>query len=94
MNEQAVALAPAPLMTTSRGLPSAAFRVMILGLWLTLLRAPWAMAADAWVSDLEALTSRLSAGKPVTLASFGDSISWPCFHTDFRQNYLTLTADA
>ncbi|MFN0051309.1 MAG: SGNH/GDSL hydrolase family protein, partial [Planctomycetales bacterium] len=42
----------------------------------------------------EALTSRLSAGKPVTLASFGDSISWPCFHTDFRQNYLTLTADA
>lgn len=52
------------------------------------------MAADAWVSELEALTARLAAGKPVTLASFGDSISWPCFHTDFRQNYLTLTADA
>jgi len=43
---------------------------------------------------LQALTSRLAAGKPVTLASFGDSISWPCFHTDFRQHYLTLTADA
>ena len=82
------------LMKTSRGLPSAAFRVIILGLALTLLRAPSAMAADAWVSELEALTSRLAAGKPVTLASFGDSISWPCYHTDFRQNYLTLTADA
>ena len=82
------------LMKTSRGLPSAVFRVIILGMGLALLRAPTALAADAWVSELEALTSRLAAGKPVTLASFGDSISWPCYHTDFRQNYLTLTADA
>jgi|GEM_PF-2448486 len=42
----------------------------------------------------QGVTSRLASGKPVTLASFGDSITWPCFHTDFRQNYLTLTADA
>lgn len=68
--------------------------MIILGLGLTLLKAPTALAVDAWAPELEALTSRLAAGKPVTLASFGDSISWPCFHTDFRQNYLTLTADA
>jgi lysophospholipase L1-like esterase len=43
---------------------------------------------------LEALTERLKTGQPVVFATFGDSITWPCFHTDFRQNYITLTVDA
>ena len=61
---------------------------------LALLAGWCASASDAAPSELEAFTARMSAGMPVTLASFGDSITWPCYHTDFRRNYLTLTADA
>ena len=44
--------------------------------------------------SLEPVTGKLRAGQPVRLATFGDSITWPCFHTDFHQNYLTFVADA
>jgi lysophospholipase L1-like esterase len=44
--------------------------------------------------SLESITADLESGAPLTFATFGDSITWPCYHTDFRQNYITLTADA
>src|SRR5437867_4117478 len=44
--------------------------------------------------SLEPVTRKLRAGQPVRFATFGDSITWPCFHTDFRQNYITVVADA
>ncbi|HXG24247.1 MAG TPA: GDSL-type esterase/lipase family protein [Chthonomonadales bacterium] len=44
--------------------------------------------------SLEEITRRLETGQPVVFATFGDSITWPCFHTDFRQNYITYTVDA
>ena len=43
---------------------------------------------------LESITAKLETGQPLTFATFGDSITWPCFHSDFRQNYITLTVDA
>jgi len=45
-------------------------------------------------ATLDRLSSRLENGQAITLATCGDSITWPCFHTDFRQNYITLTVDA
>jgi len=50
-------------------------------------------AAESATSVAE-ITRRLSSGEPLVFATFGDSITWPCYHTDFRQNYVTLTVDA
>ena len=45
-------------------------------------------------ASLEQVTGKLESGEPLVFATFGDSITWPCYHTDFRQNYITLTVDA
>jgi lysophospholipase L1-like esterase len=45
----------------------------------------------ARVSSIEEVTRKL---QPLMFATFGDSITFPCYHTDFRQNYITLTVDA
>lgn len=44
--------------------------------------------------QLDNITAKLKNGQTVTLATFGDSITWPCFHTDYRQNYITFAVDA
>ncbi|MBI4582496.1 MAG: hypothetical protein HY717_00490 [Planctomycetes bacterium] len=61
---------------------------------LVLGAAVLAIANEAAVPTLESLTQKFETGRPVTLATFGDSITWPCFHTDGRQNYITLAAEA
>ena len=43
---------------------------------------------------LQLIREKLRLGQPLTLASIGDSITWICFHTDARRNYLTFVADA
>jgi lysophospholipase L1-like esterase len=50
--------------------------------------------APAVADGLERLTQKLERGEPVRLAATGDSITFVCFHTDFKRNYLTFTADA
>jgi lysophospholipase L1-like esterase len=57
------------------------------------LFAAW-MAASAGGAELDAVRAKLSQGGSVTLAAIGDSITFVCFHTDFRRNYLTFVADA
>ena len=43
---------------------------------------------------LAPITEKLRTGQALTFATFGDSITWPCFHTDYRQNYMTFAVDA
>jgi lysophospholipase L1-like esterase len=50
--------------------------------------------AAARCLDLEDIRAKLRGGVPLTLASIGDSITWICFHTDARRNYLTFVAEA
>lgn len=51
-------------------------------------------AADAPLERLSLVNEKLKSGAPVVFATFGDSITWPCYHTDYRQNYITFTVDA
>lgn len=51
-------------------------------------------SASAAGGELEAVQAKLKQGRSVTLAAIGDSITFICFHTDFRRNYLTFVADA
>jgi len=67
----------------------------IIGILIVPLAA--VRAADALPTreaPLASIASRLQSGEPLVFATFGDSITWPCFHTDFRQNYVTLAVDA
>ncbi len=52
------------------------------------------LAADALNSLLAPITAKLRSGEPLVFATFGDSITLPCYHTDARQNYITFTVDA
>ena len=60
---------------------------------LCLLLAPKLLPATVF-PELEALNRRLDTGAPVTIAAIGDSITFICWHTDSRQNYVTFVADA
>src|SRR2546425_499436 len=53
--------------------------------------APATVASSA---GLDTVRSRLQSGGKVTLAAIGDSITFICFHTDFRRNYLTFVVEA
>jgi acyl-CoA thioesterase I len=67
----------------------------IIGILIAPMAAIWAAeASPAGEAPLADVTRRLQSGDPLVFATFGDSITWPCFHTDFRQNYVTLTVDA
>lgn len=63
-------------------------------LWLTLLVAGTAAADSDRPLGVKGITRKLQTGDRLVIATFGDSITWPCFHTDFRQNYITFTVDA
>lgn len=71
-------------------------RLVGASLAILFLVAPFAAApcTAEELAALEGVTHKLESGTPVTFATFGDSITWPCFHTDFRQNYITLAVDA
>ena len=45
-------------------------------------------------ASLARISEKLKTGEPLVFATFGDSITWPCFHTDFRQNYMTFAVAA
>src|SRR5437764_944182 len=60
----------------------------------SLVLATGGAAAESTREQLRPITAKLNDGSPLVFATFGDSITWPCFHTDFRQNYVTFTADA
>lgn len=66
----------------------------IAGVFAGILAA--SLVAQAWADDegLRQITARLDQGEPVRLAAIGDSITFVCFHSDFKRNYLTFTADA
>src|SRR5690349_11309341 len=51
-------------------------------------------AAESTREQVGAITARLRDGRPLVFATFGNSITWPCFHTNFRQNYITFTVEA
>jgi lysophospholipase L1-like esterase len=65
--------------------------VLLAGLWLL---AGLSLAGTAGPPELEAVNQKLRAGLPVTIAALGDSITFVCFHTDARQNYVTFVVDA
>ena len=44
--------------------------------------------------SLARMNQMLQDGESLVFATFGDSITFPCYHTDFRQNYMTFTVDA
>lgn len=44
--------------------------------------------------QLRGFNHKLQTGQSVTIAAIGDSITWICFHTDGKQNYVTFIADA
>ncbi len=50
--------------------------------------------ADDSLTSLEPITAKMESGDPVVIATFGDSITWPCYHTDYRQNYISFAVDA
>ncbi|MCH2130877.1 MAG: SGNH/GDSL hydrolase family protein [Pirellulaceae bacterium] len=66
-------------------------RTTILQLIFILILTAIPAKASGW---LDAITQKLESGQPVTIATFGDSITWPCYHTDYEQNYITFTVDA
>ena len=43
---------------------------------------------------IDDITLKLKSGQPLVFATFGDSITYPCYHNDWRQNYVTFTVDA
>jgi len=43
---------------------------------------------------LSRVNEKLRTGEPLVLAALGDSITWICFHTDGRRNYVTFVAEA
>ena len=64
--------------------------------WPLLLVAAFAASIlpAASRSELDTVEAKLRSGGQVKLAAIGDSITYLCFHTDFRRNYLTFVADA
>lgn len=62
----------------------------LLAVVSTLLTCSTVAASDG----LDRVTRKLEQGEPVRLAATGDSITFLCFHTDAKRNYLTFTADA
>ena len=50
--------------------------------------------AESRAASLDEITHKLQTGQPLVFATFGDSITLPCYHTDYRQNYITFTVDA
>ena len=56
--------------------------------------ASGASGATASSAGPDAIRRRLQSGKTVTLAALGDSITFICYHTDSRRNYLTFVVDA
>ena len=56
--------------------------------------APPRARAEGTRDDVTAISARLKNGEPVVFATVGDSITYACFHTDYRQNYITFTVDA
>ncbi len=65
-------------------------RMLVAAAAVLFLVCPATGAADG----LERITQKLERGEPVRLAATGDSITFVCFHTDAKRNYLTFTADA
>ena len=65
-----------------------------LALWTMASLSVRAAADGGALASLGRITARLETGDPVVIATFGDSITWPCYHTDYRQNYITFTVDA
>ena len=80
-------------------MPRMSFSLRLPLLWtlallvMVSLKAHSAAGEDP-LASLEPITARLASGQPVIIATFGDSITWPCYHTDYRQNYITFTVDA
>ena len=70
------------------------FHKWIITIALTLGIACTTVADELPPSRLASITKKLRTGDPVVIATFGDSITWPCYHTDYQQNYITFTVDA
>lgn len=46
------------------------------------------------VETLESITAKLKSGEPLVFGTFGDSITYPCYHINFIEIYVTFVADA
>ena len=68
--------------------------ISICGIWGCGLASPPSVTASNELPGLAPITEKLERGEPLVFATFGDSITWPCYHTDYRQNYMTFTVDA
>ena len=65
------------------------WRIAAVVIWLGVVASTTFAASEADDMEsqvtLESITAKLETGQPLTFATFGDSITWPCFHSDFRQ---------